>query len=110
MKRVYSSYDIASAYLVKGILEYQGIEVIIRGEYLVGIRGQIPVTSDTCPSVWRLNDSEYNRAKFIVLEFENSLKENINFEKWQCHGCGEIIEVQFSECWNCGHDRPEWIA
>jgi hypothetical protein len=24
---------------------------------------------------------------------------------WVCDGCGENIEGQFSECWNCGSDR-----
>ena len=24
---------------------------------------------------------------------------------WHCGGCGETIEGQFSECWNCGRDR-----
>jgi hypothetical protein len=26
-------------------------------------------------------------------------------KSWACAGCGESIEGQFSECWNCGRDR-----
>ena len=24
---------------------------------------------------------------------------------WTCPGCGERIEGQFTECWNCGRER-----
>ena len=26
-------------------------------------------------------------------------------DTWQCTGCGEILESQFTECWQCGTSR-----
>ena len=26
---------------------------------------------------------------------------------WTCPKCGEAIEPQFTECWNCGASKPE---
>ncbi len=26
-------------------------------------------------------------------------------ETWQCSGCGETLEAQFTECWQCGTSR-----
>ena len=27
-------------------------------------------------------------------------------ERWRCAQCGESLEGQFTECWNCGASRP----
>ena len=27
-------------------------------------------------------------------------------DAWHCEGCGESIEGQFRQCWNCGRDAP----
>jgi predicted amidophosphoribosyltransferase len=27
-------------------------------------------------------------------------------QSWLCPGCGETIEGQFSDCWQCGAERP----
>ncbi|MGH7830408.1 MAG: DUF7577 domain-containing protein, partial [Candidatus Binatia bacterium] len=26
-------------------------------------------------------------------------------EPWQCRKCGEVIEGQFTDCWNCGSSQ-----
>ncbi len=30
-----------------------------------------------------------------------------NTETWQCTGCGETLESQFTECWQCGTSRSK---
>jgi hypothetical protein len=31
-------------------------------------------------------------------------------KSWQCAGCDEEIEGQFSECWKCGRSRGQQVA
>ena len=58
MKCVYTAHNPTEAHLVKGLLEAEGIETVVRGEHLFPLRGIIPVTADTNPSVWVVNDAE----------------------------------------------------
>jgi len=69
MKKVYTAQGPAEAHLVKGFLEAQGIPTIVQGENLYAIRGGVPMTSDTLPSVWILQDADFDRAKDLVTEF-----------------------------------------
>lgn len=44
MRVVYEPDNIIDAHLVKGVLEQAGIPVYLRGEYLVGGIGELPVS------------------------------------------------------------------
>jgi len=76
LRRVYVARHPTEAHFLKGLLASQGIEAEIRAEALFSARGELPVTSDTCPSVWVLDDSQL-----------------------------EELEPQFTECWRCGTAR-----
>jgi hypothetical protein len=69
MKRVYVARGPAEAHLVKGFLETKGIPAIVQGEHLYAIRGGIPMTPDTRPSVWVVQDDHFDRAQALVSEF-----------------------------------------
>ncbi len=43
MQVVYEAENIIDAYLVKGLLEQAGMPVYVRGEYLIGAIGELPV-------------------------------------------------------------------
>ncbi len=106
MKRVYIAANPADAHLLKGLLEGEDIPAVIQGEFLWNVRGEIPITEETRPSVW-VNDSDYDRAMELVATFVSS--ENPPPEEgkeWKCNGCGELNESQFTECWQCGKSRP----
>lgn len=103
MKQVHVARDPGEAGLIKGILENEGIEVEIRGEWLFAARGEVALTSDTLPSVWIINDADLDRAKELVNAF--SQPQNEGAEDWRCGRCGEQIEPQFGSCWNCGAER-----
>lgn len=103
MKKVYAARNPADAHLLKGLLEGEGVQAEVLGEFLYGVRGEVPVTQDTCPSVW-VADEEYDRA----MELVESLHEgDLPFEAkaWRCR-CGEESDGRFTECWNCGKARP----
>lgn len=44
MRVVYEAENIIDAHLVKGVLEQAGLPVYIRGEYLTGAIGELPVS------------------------------------------------------------------
>ncbi len=44
MQVVYEAENIIDAYLVKGLLEQAGMPVYVRGEYLIGAIGELPVS------------------------------------------------------------------
>ena len=105
MTRVYVAKHPADAHLFKGILEQEGIEAIVRGEGLFGARGEAPVTFDTLPSVWVLDPEDVDRAQRLSQEYEQGGGLEGPRATWRCRGCGETVEEQFGECWNCGRAR-----
>jgi len=107
MKKVYIATNPANAHLLKGVLESMNIQTIVQGEFLWGARGEIPITPETSPSVWVVDDSDYDRAMEIINNFEAEEKNgDIEIKEWKCNKCGEANEGQFSECWQCGTSRP----
>ena len=106
MKKLYDARDPADAHLLNGLLDAAGIEAVIRGEYLWGVRGDVPMTPAECPSVWVLDDSDYERAMELVSEFRPADRDRtFNDEAWVCPRCRETNGEQFTECWNCGAPR-----
>jgi len=106
VKRVYIPKDPVEAHLVKGLLEGEDIKVLVKGEALWSIRGEVPITPETCPSVWVIEDSDYERAIEVLSALplgEASPPEEGG--EWRCGQCGEMNESQFTECWQCGKDR-----
>ncbi len=106
MKKVYEAMDPADAHLLRGLLESADIEATVRGEYLWGVRGDVPVPPAASPTVWILNDADYERAMELVSAYcpeDHSWK--FADEAWACEKCGESNGEQFTECWNCGASR-----
>jgi hypothetical protein len=104
MKRVYEAQNPTDAHLLKDILETQDIEAIVKGELLWAARGETP----DCPSVWVVNDEDYEEAMQVMREYLSKGKADKSIEKeWKCKKCGEIVEEQFSECWQCGTERSQ---
>ncbi|HEU4866417.1 MAG TPA: DUF2007 domain-containing protein [Actinomycetota bacterium] len=101
MIRAYVANSLAQAHLIKGFLDAEGIFALVRGEHLVGIAGEIPITMDTLPSIW-VGEDDRDRARALI---DEALKNELVFEDWTCPECGETVEGQFTECWQCGSDR-----
>lgn len=104
MKTVYPARDEMEAHFVRSLLESQGIVATVQGGTLSAARGELPLTPDTLPSVW-VNDEDESRALAIVRAFVQQTPSSA--PPWTCPQCGESVESQFTQCWNCGHERPE---
>lgn len=99
MKKVYASEDRLMVGHIKNLLEDQGFHCIIRNEHLQGVAGEIPPI-ECWPEIWVAEDSQYEEAGKMV---EAALASPVTSgPTWKCHDCGEVLEHQFSECWNCG--------
>lgn len=102
MRKVYTSSDTVMIGYLRGILEDQSIQCLIKNELLLGGTGEIPA-HETWPEIWVTNDTDYNQAKNLI---DAALTPQQWQRDWRCPGCGEWIENQFSECWKCSSSRP----
>jgi hypothetical protein len=113
MRHVYSGRDEMDAHFVKGLLEAEGIEAAVMGENLVNAVGTLPLSDNSLPGVW-VPDGEEARAQAIVQRYKQVDAANANDVKvqptWKCVNCGEAVEQQFTNCWKCGHARPEGVS
>lgn len=104
MKQVYLAADALDARMCKDYLEANHIQAIIKGEFLSGAAGELPV--NTYPSVWVIDDEDYDLALSKVRIYESrEPKDQIHHSPWVCSQCGESIEAQFTQCWRCGAER-----
>jgi hypothetical protein len=101
MKRVYSVADPSRLAVVRGLLADAGVETTVFNEATGAATGEIPFFL-AGPEVWVVRDQDEERARQIIAEYESGeALADIPREPWQCPRCGEHIEGQFTECWNC---------
>ncbi len=107
MRRVYRARDPADAHLAAGALEQEGIDAEVRGEHLWSVRGEVPLTPETCPSVWVADDQDAARAEALLAALRREDPAGVgDGEPWTCAACGEVGEPGFGACWRCGAARP----
>ena len=99
MRRVYSSWNLAAAHHARNVLEAEGIRSVVRNELLSSAMGELP-PAECQVEVWVLRDDEADQAH-RVLHAPRALGE----AAWQCAGCEETCEPQFTQCWRCGTTR-----
>jgi hypothetical protein len=106
MKRVYIARHPTDAHLFRGLLLSRGIEAVVRGDSLFATRGESPLTPDTLPSVWVVNDNDLEEAQRLAAEYSSAAPSESTGELgWICPVCKEERETQFTECWRCGFSR-----
>jgi len=104
VKQIHVAKHAVEAHLVRGFLESQGIRAVVRGEMLTSGWGELP--ADVC-SVWIADDAQFDQAsKLLVAFLKGTLARELGARSWQCPGCNEVLEGQFTACWNCGARRP----
>lgn len=108
MLQVYSAGNPTDAHFVKGFLESHGIKCCIKGEALFFMRGKLPITTDTAPSVWIFDKQQMKKAALLITELTSSDSTfSENESSWTCELCGETLERQFTHCWNCNAEKPK---
>ena len=104
MKLVYTAKHPTEAHLIRGMLEAENIRATVRGDQLYGAYGELPVL----PTVWIHDAALTEDAQRVVAEFlRGGAARKYGHERWSCQQCGEVLEGQFTECWNCGSARPQ---
>lgn len=103
MKPVYSAQHATEAHMIRGYLEAQGIDAVVRGEFLTSGIGDLP--ADVC-KVCVADDSRFAEASALVKAFLQGEAARVHAQDaWQCAQCLEQLEGQFTQCWNCGAAR-----
>jgi hypothetical protein len=115
MQQIYTARNDMEAHFVKGLLEEQGLEVVLQGEPLEGAWGDLPISDRALPSLW-VKEEDVDRATAVVDEYIQREKNRVDAPEgdddktagptWKCPKCGEEVEDQFDVCWNCGTERP----
>lgn len=67
MHEIYLPENNIEAYLVQGLLESEGVECEIRGEYLPGAAGELPAGNTV--SLW-VHEGEVDAAKAVLKRYE----------------------------------------
>jgi rubrerythrin len=81
-------------------LRAAGIDCEVRNTVLSGALGEIPFL-ECAPQIWLRNALEEGRARELITQ----LRSPVSGERWICAQCGEVLEPQFAQCWNCGRSR-----
>ena len=106
MRRIFTAKDPLMIGHLKNVLATFGIDCITKNVYLSAAAGELPVI-DCWPELWVLDERRHAEAQSILKKTLAPL-ESVK-KPWQCAGCGEEIEGQFSECWKCGQRRGHKI-
>lgn len=101
LRQVYSTLNLAEAYLVRDRLAAAGIRTFVFNEHSAGALGELPYT-ESWPQVWIYQDLHYERARRLLAEYETQGATGEGTR--QCAGCGEQSPASFELCWRCGHD------
>lgn len=91
-------------YALRELLEKETIACLIRNEHLFIAVGEL-APQECIPAFWVLNDADYPGASEVVEAWRSSPLETSS--QWVCQDCGELIEAQFSSCWQCGKQQEK---
>ena len=103
MPRIFVARNVTEAHIVSGMLNAAGIQAEVRGQYLAGGYGELPITVDTMPSVWIGDPAQGANARSLIAEYERPTAGKA--APWRCEQCGDVHAGQFTACWKCGRER-----
>ena len=109
LRKIYVADGPGDAHLLRGLLETEGIDAVIRGADFVPLQGGSLFGMETRPSLWVLDDDPARHARAVEIAegyaTSKGTPATTEGETWQCRKCGETIETQFTACWSCGTER-----
>ncbi|RKT24658.1 putative signal transducing protein [Paraburkholderia sp. RAU2J] len=84
------------------VLETAGIACELHNRYLNGALGDIP--ADQCaPELWLVDERDEAMARRLIDAASHGPA--ADSPGWRCRQCGELLEAQFTVCWQCGTAR-----
>ncbi len=101
MKRLVGADNLLIATLWRQMLEAADIRCEVRNRYLNGAVGELPA-DQVAPQIWLLDERDEPRARVLLDEWQRPSP----LPGWTCARCGERMEGQFFQCWNCGATQP----
>ena len=101
-REVYLAADPVNAEIAKDVLVNHGIGAHVRNQYLWGGMGDLP--ANVYPSVWVDEADDYDAARALIRDCERGALND--GRPWQCSACGEYLDAQFQQCWNCETLKP----
>lgn len=94
MKRVYLAASLLQVAHARNVLITAGIPCELRNQYLAGALGELPMT-ETWPQLYVDDGDERLALRLLTAAAPAGAP-------WDCSGCGERLEPQFTQCWRCG--------
>ena len=108
LKKIYEADGPGDAHVLRGLLEVEGIEAVVRGDDMVPLQGGTLSFVEMRTSVWVLDDGGARYARAVEMADDYAAGRQAPAEGgavWRCRSCGETIEEQFTACWSCGAER-----
>jgi hypothetical protein len=102
VKAFYTSLKTHEIHHLKNLLESAGVRCSIRNEGLSTLAGEVPFVECAMQLVLQ-NESDRELAQAILREMVS--RRPPGGSPWECPGCSERIESQFTACWHCGMEK-----
>jgi hypothetical protein len=101
MKLIFTAPYLAPCDWVRVILGRQGIPATLKNEHgHIAAMAVVGGAATFCwPEVW-VEDEDFVRASELVAKVRADASDPA--EPWQCPHCGESVDGELAECWNCG--------
>ncbi|WP_018861645.1 MULTISPECIES: DUF2007 domain-containing protein [unclassified Thioalkalivibrio] len=103
MRTVYTAADPVMAGFIENLLQEAGIPAYVAQAGLYGAAGEIP-PNECWGRVMVVHEAQAQEARELIVEYLEGEPEH-DGKEWKCSRCGERIEPQFTQCWNCGRER-----
>ncbi len=84
------------------LLETAGIPCELHNRYLQGALGDIPA-SECGPEIWLNDERDTKLAQHLLDQARRGPVAGA--KPWRCGHCAEMLEAQFTVCWQCGTAR-----
>ena len=97
--KVYKAANSSEAYFIKGLLEQNSLDVRLLGENLSVAIGGLPL--EVMQVDLLVYKEHFDKAKKIIIQYENELKNKNNKKNWICSHCSKSNPRIFEICWNC---------
>jgi len=83
---------------VRATLASAGIDCVVKHRDLRPLAGPVPFV-ECWPEVWVLDEAQADEAEALVRD--TTTAPSSSGDTWTCGQCGQLLERQFTSCWNC---------